>query len=93
MDPWMRSTQMDEMILSLPVWSFAYQPWELHSVSFGMPFECPIFGVKTLELLQTWNLLEPLGVMTLLMEQAVEHVTFLLISIFIGQGCHGPVNI
>ena len=47
-------------------------------MSFKMPFECLIFGVKCLELLKTWNLLEPLGVLALLMEQAVEHIIFLL---------------
>jgi len=47
-------------------------------VSFGMHFECLVLGVKTLELLQTWNLLEPLGVMALLMEQTVEPIISLL---------------
>ena len=69
---------MDEMLLGLPAWCFASKPWKLCSVSFGMHFECLILGVKTLELLQTWNLLEPLGVMALLMEQTVEQIISLL---------------
>ena len=66
------------MVLSFPAWFFALQPWKLCSVSFGMPLECFIVGIKSLELPQTWNLLEPLGVLALLMEQTVEHIVFLL---------------
>ena len=47
-------------------------------MSIGMSFECFIIGIKSLELLQTWNLLEPLGVLALLMEQTMEHIIFLL---------------
>jgi len=73
-----RTNTMDEMLLGLPAWFFASKPWKLCSVSFGMHFECLILGVKTLELLQTWNLLEFLGVMALLMEQTVEPIISLL---------------
>ena len=70
-------------------------------MSVRVPFECLILGVKTLELLQTWDLLEPFGVLTLLMEQTVEQIISLLTWWQVlprkslssnGQGCHGPVG-
>jgi len=70
-------------------------------MSFELRFENFINGIKFLELLQAWNLLEPLAVLALLMEQAANHIIFLLtwwrvlppkVSIIIGHGCHGPAN-
>ena len=68
----------DEVLLSLPAWFFASQPWKPRPMSFELPFESFINGIKFLELLQAWNLLEPLAVLALLMEQAANHVIFLL---------------
>ena len=48
-------------------------------MSFEILFECLIFGVKCLELLKTWNLLEPLEVLSLLVESTLEQITSLLI--------------
>ena len=42
---------------------------------FGAHFECFILGVKTLELLLTWNLLESLGVLVCFFEHAMEQTT------------------
>ena len=69
---------IDEMLLSLLAWFFAFRPWKLCSVSFEAPFEFFILGFETLELLSTWNLLEPLGVLTLLVELPVEPIISML---------------
>ena len=69
---------IDEMLLSLLAWFFAFRPWELCSASFGVPFEFFILGVETLELLSTWNLLEPLEVLALLVELPVELIISML---------------
>ena len=48
-----RANTIDEMLLSLLAWLFAFRPWELCSASFGVCFEFFILGVETLELLST----------------------------------------
>jgi len=69
---------LDELMLSLPAWFFASRPWTFCSMSFGLPFGCFLFGVCILELLQTWDLLEPLGLLALLMGFITEQLIFLL---------------
>ena len=69
---------IDEMLLSLLAWFFAFRPWELCFALFGVLFEFFILRVETLELLSTWHLLEHLGVLTLLVELPVELIISML---------------